>query len=99
MLVVERLLGLRPAGGVYVALGSSDPRPRGMVAAEVDELGSGWVTHDRLDAEQFQEKLEWALERIADTAGRMRAGRLCSLPDRCAWNGGCSHPSFCRSVR
>ena len=99
MLVVERLLGLRAAGGVYVALGSPDPRPRGMVAAEVDELGSGWVTHDRLDAERFQEKLDWALERIADTAGRMRAGRLCSLPDRCAWNGGCSHPSFCRSVR
>jgi ATP-dependent helicase/DNAse subunit B len=99
MLVVERLLGLRPAGGVYVALGSADPRPRGMVAAEVDELGTGWVTHDRLDAERFQEKLDWALERIADTAGRMRAGRLCSLPDRCAWNGGCSHPSFCRSVR
>ena len=32
MLVVERLLGLRAAGGVYVALGSDDPRPRGMVA-------------------------------------------------------------------
>ena len=29
MLVVEKLLGLRPAGGVYVALGSDDPRPRG----------------------------------------------------------------------
>ncbi len=34
MLVVEKLLGLRAAGGVYVALGSEDPRPRGMVAAE-----------------------------------------------------------------
>ena len=43
MLVVERLLGLRAAGGVYVALGSDDPRPRGMVAADVDELGAALV--------------------------------------------------------
>ena len=44
MLVVEKLLGLRAAGGVYVALGSDDPRPRGMVAKDVDELGERWFS-------------------------------------------------------
>ena len=97
MLVVERLLRLRAAGGVYVALGSDDPRPRGMVAAEVAELGSGFVAGDRLEPEAFRSKLTWALERIRETDARMRRGELCSSPDSCAWNGGCSYPSICRS--
>jgi ATP-dependent helicase/DNAse subunit B len=97
MLVVERLLRLRAAGGVYVALGSDDPRPRGMVAAEVDGLGSGFVASDRLEPEAFRSKLAWALDRIRETDERMRRGELCSSPDSCAWNGGCSYPSICRS--
>jgi ATP-dependent helicase/DNAse subunit B len=97
MLVVERLLRLQAAGGVYVALGSDDPRPRGMVAAEVDELGSGFVASDRLPPEEFRSKLAWALDRIRETDARMRRGELCSSPDSCAWNGGCSYPSICRS--
>jgi ATP-dependent helicase/DNAse subunit B len=99
MLVVERLLGLRAAGGVYVALASDDPRPRGMVAADVDELGSGYFDNDRLDPEAFRAKLDWALERIRETDARMRSGEICSLPDRCGWNGGCKYPSICRSDR
>jgi len=99
MLVVERLCDLEAAGGVYVALGSTDPRPRGMVAAEVEELGTGWVSGDLVDSGEFREKLDWALGRIVETASAMRHGELCSRPDRCAWNGGCSYPSFCRSVR
>jgi ATP-dependent helicase/DNAse subunit B len=97
MLVVERLLRLRAAGGVYVALGSDDPRPRGMVAADVDELGSGFFAGDRLEPEAFRSKLDWALDRIRETDARMRRGQLCSSPDTCAWNGGCSYPSICRS--
>jgi ATP-dependent helicase/DNAse subunit B len=99
MLVVERLLELRAAGGVYVALGSDDPRPRGMVAADVDALGSGWVAGDRLGPEEFREKLDWALERIRETDAEMRAGRLCPAPERCDWQGGCKYPSICRSER
>jgi ATP-dependent helicase/DNAse subunit B len=97
MLVVERLLGLRAAGGVYVALGSEDPRPRGMVAAEVEELGSGWVAGDRLEPDEFREKIGWALGRIRATDAEMRAGRLCPAPERCDWQGGCKYPSICRS--
>jgi ATP-dependent helicase/DNAse subunit B len=99
MLVVERLLGLRAAGGVYVALASDDPRPRGMVAADVEELGSGYFDNDRLNAEDFRDKLDWALKRIRETDARMRSGEICSVPDRCDWNGGCKYPSICRSDR
>jgi ATP-dependent helicase/DNAse subunit B len=99
MLVVEKLLGLRAAGGVYVALGNEDPRPRGMVAKDVHELGERWFQGDRLEPDEFQEKLDWALERIRETDSLMRSGELCSRPDRCDWNGGCKYPSVCRSER
>jgi PD-(D/E)XK nuclease superfamily len=95
MLVVERLLALRAAGGVYLPLGSAD-RPRGMVADDVDELGSGFVGNDRLPAAEFREKLAWALERVRATDAAMRRGELGCNPDSCAWNGGCSYPSICR---
>ena len=96
MLVVERLLNLRAAGGVYLPLGSTDGRPRGMIAQDVDELGSGFVKHDRLAPEEFREKLDWALEQVRATDAGMRAGELGCKPDSCAWNGGCSYPSICR---
>jgi ATP-dependent helicase/DNAse subunit B len=99
MLVVERLLRLRAAGGVYVALGSDDPRPRGMVAADVEELGAGFFANDRLEPDEFRAKLDWALERIRETDALMRRGELRCSPDSCAWNGGCSYPSICRSAR
>ena len=44
MLVVERLLGLRAAGGVYVPLGSSG-KPRGMVARRRGRAGLGLREH------------------------------------------------------
>jgi ATP-dependent helicase/DNAse subunit B len=95
MLVVERLLGLRAAGGVYLPLGSSDP-PRGMVADGVEELGSGYTRTDVLAPEEFREKLDWALEQVRETDGRIRRGELACNPDQCAWEGGCSYPSICR---
>jgi RecB family exonuclease len=95
MLVAERLLGVRAAGGVYLPLGSGD-RPRGMVADDVHELGSGFVNNDRLAPEEFREKLAWALEQVRATDARMRRGELGCKPDSCAWNGGCSYPSICR---
>jgi hypothetical protein len=52
-----------------------------------------------MDADEFRAKLDWALERIRETDARMRSGQICSLPDRCDWNGGCKYPSICRSDR
>jgi RecB family exonuclease len=97
MLVVRELLGLEPAGGVYVPLGGDDRRPRGLVAAELPELGSDFVHTDRLGPEELEEKLEWALETVVATAERMRRGDLCCNPESCAFDGGCSYPSVCRS--
>jgi ATP-dependent helicase/DNAse subunit B len=96
MLAAQALLGLEPAGGVYVPLGGQERRPRGMVAAEVAEVGSGFYPNDRLDADGFEARLRWARGRIAETAERMRGGELRCSPDTCAWNGGCSYPSICR---
>jgi ATP-dependent helicase/DNAse subunit B len=98
MLAVEQVLELQPAGGVYDPLGGEDRRARGLLASELGpELGSDFVATDLLDPESFEARLVWARERIADTAGRMRGGRLCARPDSCAWNGGCAFPSICRT--
>jgi ATP-dependent helicase/DNAse subunit B len=95
MLVVEQLLQLRAAGGLYVPLGSN-ATPRGMVAEGIEELGTGFVRTDVLPPEEFRAKLDWALDQVRDTDARMRGGELGCDPDQCAWNGGCSYPSICR---
>ena len=97
MLAVRELLGLEPAGGVYVPLGHDKVQARGMVAEDVEQVGSGFIRTDRLPRADFDARLEWARERIADTAGRMRRGELSCNPETCAWNGGCSYPSICRT--
>ena len=67
MLVAERALGLKPAGGVYVPLGGTDRRPRGMVAAELaEQLGSDFVDNDVVPEAEFAERTEWAEGSIAD---------------------------------
>jgi RecB family exonuclease len=98
MLAVQEMLELQPAGGVYDPLGGEDRRARGLLSSELaSELGSDFVGNDVVAPEVFAERLAWARERIADTAGRMRGGRLCANPDSCAWNGGCAYPSICRT--
>jgi len=97
MLAAEKLLGKSVVGGVYVALGSRDARPRGMLAKDVDALGTVWFDNDRLPADRFEEMLDWARERIRETDEAMRRGQIRCTPESCAWNGGCSYPSLCRS--
>jgi hypothetical protein len=82
---------------VYVPLGGTDRRHRGMVAAGLDALGSGFFPGDRLPPEEFEATLERSRTRIADTAARMHSGQLGCSPETCAWNGGCAYPSICRS--
>jgi len=97
MMVVERLLGLRAAGGVYVPLSGAERRPRGMVAAEaLNRLGSDFYDNDVKPQDEFAESTAWAQGAIADAADRMRTGRIEPCPDTCAYRGGCSHPSICR---
>ena len=80
MLVVERLLGLRAAGGVYMPLGSAKG-PRGMVAKDAEqELGSGFAKNDLLAADEFREKLAWALGQVASHRRSHARGRARRQP-------------------
>ncbi|MBA3305609.1 MAG: exodeoxyribonuclease V subunit gamma [Thermoleophilaceae bacterium] len=97
MMVIERLLGLRAAGGVYVPLSGTERRPRGMVAEEaLDELGGDFYKNDVKPEDEFAASTAWAQGAITDAAERMRTGRIEPCPDSCAYRGGCSHPSICR---
>lgn len=97
MLVVERALGLRAAGGVYVPLGGKERRSRGAVSAELSaELGADFVDNDRLPPEQLKALVGEAEKSIGEIAEGMRSGRLASCPGSCAYRGGCSYPSICR---
>src|SRR6185312_336448 len=47
MIAVRELMGLQPAGGVYVPLAGPERRPRGMLSSELrDELGSDFFDND-----------------------------------------------------
>ena len=98
MFVVEAVLGLRPAGGVYTPLGGDKRASRGALDKSLEaQLGEGYVnSRDMKPSEEFAAINESALERIGQVAADMRAGKLCSTPDSCAYRGGCLHPSICR---
>jgi RecB family exonuclease len=100
MLAARELMGLEVAGGVYVPLADRKGKPRGLLLEEVaDELGHGFASTDRRDAEGVNEELDRARERVREIAQRIRTGDVRPCPDTCAWNGGCSYPSICREER
>ncbi|MEA2388519.1 MAG: hypothetical protein QOG41_1292, partial [Thermoleophilaceae bacterium] len=102
VLAVREVMGLQPAGGVYVPLAGSERRPRGMVLDELrDELGEGFVDNDRVSAEEIERQLDRARERAIELAGRLRGGEVRPCPATCAWNrsGHCTYPSICRVER
>jgi ATP-dependent helicase/DNAse subunit B len=105
MLAVREVLGLEPAGGVYVPL-AGDHRPRGVLRDDLrDQLpragtgGGGLYDNDLVPAERLEAELARARERVLELAGRMRSGDVRPCPETCAWNGGCSYPSICRVER
>ena len=94
---MRELLGKRPAGGVYVALGGEDPRPRGLLReSAAAALGSGFVKPDLLPDDEFERVLDDVAAAVAEVAGRMARGELSACPDTCAFRGGCEYPGFCR---
>jgi hypothetical protein len=99
MLAVRELMGLEPAGGVYVPLAGKDRRPRGLVRADLaEELGDGFVDNDRVGAEEIERQLDAARERAIELAGRLRGGEVRPCPSTCSWRagGGCTYPAICR---
>jgi ATP-dependent helicase/DNAse subunit B len=95
MLALPHLLGVDAVGGLYQPLGGDDPRPRGLLREDADpELDA--VRTDRVDEETFGERLDEVLEAALEAVRGIRSGALVPRPERCAWKGGCAHPSICR---
>jgi ATP-dependent helicase/DNAse subunit B len=98
MIAARELLGLKPAGGVYVPLAGSERRPRGLVSDELrEELGSDFFENDFRSPEEVEEHLREASETACELVQRVRSGDVHPCPDTCKWSsGGCQHPSICR---
>ena len=82
MLAVERAAraARRPAASTWRSA-ADDPRPRGIVASDVDELGRALVRHaTACDAEEFEAKLDWARERDPRDRRRDARRRAARLP-------------------
>jgi ATP-dependent helicase/DNAse subunit B len=97
MLAIERDRGLQLAGGVYTPLGGKDRRSRGLARTQLeDELGAFVHAKDFRGDDEFADEMEEAKGLVHDVVERLKQGQLCSRPDTCAWDGGCSYPSICR---
>jgi ATP-dependent helicase/nuclease subunit B len=105
MTAVRDLLGLEPIAGLYQPLGAADPdkrRPRGLAAGDDERLAGldlAWRSRDVCETDDLEEHLTAALERAADAAGEMRAGRIGRRPlgGRCPEH--CTFQSICRLER
>ncbi|HMJ35250.1 MAG TPA: PD-(D/E)XK nuclease family protein [Baekduia sp.] len=97
LLTVRHVLGLEAVGGLYQPLGATDGRPRGAVLAEADP-GLDTVKTDRVDEHELEALLEQCAAAARDAVARIRAGALEPAPDKCAYSGGCAHPTICRCV-
>ena len=77
----EKLLGKRAAGGVYVALGGEDPRPRGMVAKERGRARLGLVGQRPARRGGSRRSSTGRASAIRETAAAIRAASSSAKPD------------------
>jgi ATP-dependent helicase/DNAse subunit B len=98
MIAARELLGLKPAGGVYVPLAGRERRPRGLVSDELrQELGSDFFENDFRSPEEVEQHLRDASLTACELVRRVREGDVHPCPDTCKWSsGGCQHPAICR---
>jgi ATP-dependent helicase/DNAse subunit B len=97
LLTVRHVLGLEPVGGLYQPLGGTEARPRGAVLKDAD-LGLQAFGTDRVDEEHLEELLAACADAARTAVAEIRAGALEPAPERCAYTGGCAHPTICRCV-
>ena len=97
MLTLRHVLGLEPVGGLYQPLGGAEARPRGAVLADADP-GLAAFANDRVDEDRLEELLEACAEAARTAVAEIRSGALEPAPERCAYTGGCAHPTICRCV-
>ncbi|QEC50015.1 hypothetical protein FSW04_22215 [Baekduia soli] len=99
LLMVRHVLGLEPVGGLYQPLGAAPDaqRPRGAVRRDADP-GLDTVGTDRVAPEELEALLEACTQAARDAVSELRRGALAPAPDRCAYGGGCAHPTICRCM-
>ncbi|HEV7493931.1 PD-(D/E)XK nuclease family protein [Baekduia sp.] len=97
LLTVRHVLGLAPVGGLYQPLGGTEARPRGAVLKDADQGLQAFGT-DRVDEERLEELLAACADAARTAVAEIRAGALEPAPERCAYTGGCAHPTICRCV-
>ncbi len=97
LLTVRHVLGLEPVGGLYQPLGGTEARPRGAVLKSADQGLQAFGT-DRVDEERLEELLAACADAARTAVAEIRAGALEPAPERCAYTGGCAHPTICRCV-
>src|ERR671936_478538 len=98
MIAVRELMGLQPAGGVYVPLAGQERRPRGMLSNDLrEQLGSDFYDNDFRDQAEFDQQLDRARETVCELVQRVRSGDVHPCPGTCRWStAGCQHPTICR---
>jgi ATP-dependent helicase/DNAse subunit B len=98
MIVARDLLGLKPAGGVYVPLAGRERRPRGLLSDELrEELGSDFFDNDFCPPDEVQRQLERVSSTVCELVRRVREGDVHPCPESCKWSGGgCQYPAICR---
>ncbi len=97
LLTVRHVLGLEPVGGLYQPLGGTEARPRGAVLKDADQGLQAFGT-DRVDEERLEALLAACADAARTAVAEIRAGALEPAPERCAYTGGCAHPTICRCV-
>ncbi|MGZ4277192.1 MAG: PD-(D/E)XK nuclease family protein [Solirubrobacteraceae bacterium] len=95
MLALPQVLGMEAVGGLYQPLGGDDARPRGLLLQDADP-GLRVVGTDRAAADELDALLDGVLGLALDAVRGIRSGALAPNPERCAWKGGCAHPTICR---
>jgi RecB family exonuclease len=99
LLAARQVLGLEPVGGLYQPLGAKagEQRPRGAVLVEADPA-LDVVSTDRCTDAELAELLDGCVDVARQAVAGLRAGALVPAPERCAYQGGCAHPTICRCL-
>jgi ATP-dependent helicase/DNAse subunit B len=95
MVAVERLLGLRVAGGFYQPLSGGDLRPRGVLDRDAG-VDLECVGGDLRGPGEVRGLLEEALACARVAVAEAQAGELRARPQTCRFGGGCMYPTVCR---
>jgi ATP-dependent helicase/DNAse subunit B len=97
MRVVEQLLDVRVAGGLYQPLSGEDLRARGLVDIGSQAADCAGVRGDARERPEVDAIVAEAVTLARVAAGQAARGEVEPRPATCGWRGsGCEYPSICR---